>query len=583
VLSAYIDWDEEEIDLKADDARKPVSIIFPYSYAILETILSYMVAAFFQEPIFRYEGVSPEDELGAIMLEKVVDVHCNKSKVALNLHTMFRDAMVYGMGIVVPTWVKRKGRRTVKEEKGFFSSFRDRFVAQGFRKVTEDVVLFEGNDLINIDPYLALPDPNVSIHEIQKGEFFGWGDRTNYMSLLREEGVDDELFNVQFLRNLTNKESSIFTIDASERDLKNAGPWRDNNPNVSTPLDVIYMTVDLIPKEWELSNKEYPEKWSFGLGADEVVVKAQPLDLDHDLLPVAVCAPDFDGYSTSPVSRMEILYGLQETLDWMFNTHIKNVRKAVNDMLVVDPYLININDVKNPEPGKLIRTRRPAWGKGVKDAVQQLNVVDITRGHVADSAFIVNWMQKIGGADDASMGSLRVGGPERLTGQEFKGTQARQFSRMERIAKLIGLQSMQDIGYMFASHTQQMMDEPLYVTTTGRWREVLETDYGESVSKGRMEVSPFDLLVDYDLKVRDGSVPGGGFNEVWIKLFEIITATPALEQRFDSVRIFKHIAKNSGAKNVDEFVRMQVVPDEQALRNKEAGNLLTLDEAIGGL
>ena len=39
-------------------------------------------------------------------------------------------------------------------------------------------------------------------------------------------------------------------------------------------------------------------------------------------------------------------------------------------MLVVDPYLVNINDLKDPQPGKLIRLRRPAWGRGVDKVVQ---------------------------------------------------------------------------------------------------------------------------------------------------------------------------------------------------------------------
>jgi len=324
----------------------------------------------------------------------------------------------------------------------------------------------------------------------------------------------------------------------------------------------------------------YPEKWKFTLSADDIVTRAQPLDLDHDMFPVAVAAPGFDGYSSTPVSRLEILNGLQGTLDWLFNTHIANVRKAINDMLVVDPYLLNINDVKNPGPGKIIRTRRPAWGRGVDNAIKQLNVVDITQGHVADSTFVVNFMQKIGGADDAAMGSLRQGGPDRLTAGEFEGTRSQSFSRMERLAKIIGLQAMQDIGYMFASHTQQMMEEELYVTTAGRWRETLSETYADAIQNDRMKVTPFDILVDYDIKVRDGSVPGGNFDPVWVEIWKTIVADPQLAQQFDSVKIFKHIAKNTGAKNIDEFIRIAAVPDQQALDGAQRGNLVNINDAI---
>jgi hypothetical protein len=52
-------------------------------------------------------------------------------------------------------------------------------------------------------------------------------------------------------------------------------------------------------------------------------------------------------------------------------------------MLIVDPSLINMADLEDPKPGKLIRMRRAAWGRGVENAVKQLNVNDITRQHIS--------------------------------------------------------------------------------------------------------------------------------------------------------------------------------------------------------
>ncbi len=576
VLTTYIDLDDKEIAVKAKDSRKPVSIVFPYSYAILETILGYLTMAFFQEPMFRYEGVSPEDIIGSIMLEKVIDLQCNKTKVALSLHTMFRDSLAYGIGVGVPSWYEHYGSKTVKQESGILGSITGLFKPSGYdRVVEEDVLLFEGNKLNNIDPYLCLPDPNVSVHNVQDGEFFGWVERTNYMDLLSEEKYSDDLFNVRYVHSVHNKQTSIFGSDKSER-MKKIGGRPLRTSATTNPVDLVNMYVKLIPREWKIGTGEYPEKWFFTLAADDVIIRAKPLDLDHNMFPVAIAAPDFDGYSITPVSRMEKLYGLQGTLDWLFNAHIRNVRKALNDMFVYDPYLINTNDLKNPGAGKLIRLRRPAWGRGVKDAVQQLEVNDVTRGNIADSSWIVEWMQKIGGAGDTQMGSLRKGGPERLTKAEFGGTQKGAYSRLERIARIIGLQSMQDIGYMFASHTQQLMSEERYLNYTGRWQQVLMNEYGvdPAKDKGRMKVTPFDILVDYDMKVRDGSIPGDNYSEVWMRMFDALGKYPELAKEFDIVRIFKHIARNAGSKNVDEFVRIKVLPDQQVAQEVQQGNLV---------
>jgi len=96
------------------------------------------------------------------------------------------------------------------------------------------------------------------------------------------------------------------------------------------------------------------------------------------------------------------------------------------------------------------------------------------------------------------------------------------------------------------------------------------------VKRNRVKVSPFDILVDYDMKVRDGSVPGNNFSEVWMRMFDILATHPELDAKFDIVRIFRHIARNAGAKNVTEFERpaAKIVPDEKALRGAEAGNLI---------
>jgi hypothetical protein len=297
------------------------------------------------------------------------------------------------------------------------------------------------------------------------------------------------------------------------------------------------------------------------------------------MFPISVASPEFDGYSITPIGRLEVLYGLQHTLDFLFNSHISNVKKAINDMLIVDPYLVNIEDLKDPKPGKLIRLRRPAWGRGVDKVVQQLAVQDITRANISDSAYITQWMDRISGADQSMQGALRQGGPERLTGAEFQGTRGSAISRLQRLAMVIGMQFMQDIGTMFAVHTQQYMSQETYVKIAGRYADQLMGTFGK---KDRVKVTPFDLAVNYDLIVRDGSIPGGNFNQSWIELFKTIGTNQELAQQFDVTRIFMYIAQQLGAKNVEDFrrninnVNMTSMPDEQVMNEVQKGNMIPM-------
>ena len=402
------------------------------------------------------------------------------------------------------------------------------------------------------------------------------------MNMLDQESYDEDLFNVQYLKHVQNKRSFLYSIDPSRRMEKVGGSFRDSSTSLFRPIDLLNMYIKLIPRQWGIGTSEYPEKWMFTIASDTVVVRAKPLGLNHDMFPIAVSSPDFDGYSPIAISRIEILQGMQETLDWLFNSHIANVRKAINDMIIVDPYLVNINDMKDPSPGKLIRLRRPAWGRGVTNVAQQLQVNDITKLNIQDALLIMQYMQQIGGTDNPIMGALRTGGPERLSAKEFQGTAAGAVSRLERIAKVIGLQGMQDVGYMFAHHTQQLMSQEVYINSVGRWPEDIMKDLNPQ--KGRVKVSPFDILVDYDLLVRDGSIPGGNYADTWVQLFQTIMSQPQLAGRFDIMRIFKYIAHNIGAKNVDDFevqqplppVNPQVVPDEVAAAAAQAGNIVPI-------
>ncbi|MFA5037844.1 MAG: hypothetical protein WC479_11800, partial [Candidatus Izemoplasmatales bacterium] len=330
-------------------------------------------------------------------------------------------------------------------------------------------------------------------------------------------------------------------------------------------------------REWKLSKSEVPEKWYFELAGDDVIIACEKADHNHGMYPMAVASPEYDGYSITPIGRMEVLYGLQHTLDFLFNSHVSNVRKAINDMLVVDPYLVNINDLKDPQPGKLIRLRRPAWGRGVDKVVQQLQVNDITRLNISDSAYITQWMDRISGADQSMQGSLRMSGPERLTGAEFSGTRSSAVSRLQRLAMIIGMQFMQDVGTQFAVHAQQYMSQDTYVSVYGRYADQLSATFGKSAHG---KVSPADLAINYDLIVRDGSIPGGNFSQSWIELFKIIGTTPELMGQFDVPRIFTYIAQQLGAKNVEDFKRnvnrmqMTQMPDEQVAQQVQAGNLV---------
>lgn len=399
-----------------EDEESIPKIVMPVSYTNLETVLTYFTAAFLQNPIFPYEGVGPEDELGTALLEQVIDIQARKTSMGLALHTMWRDSLMYGFGAVSPVWYERRGRKVVKETQGFTDLFTGAFFpTREVRKIKRRGILYEGHRLMNIDPYMMLPDPSAPIHDIQMSEFIGWIDRTNVLNILSDERDSEGLFNGKYVKQIDGR-SAIYESEFSDRE----HPKNINRSQYNTPVDIIWMYITLIPNDWKLGSSEYPEKWLFALAGDQVLIAAQPLRLDHELYPVVTCAPDYDGYSISPPSRLIVVSDLQRVYDFLYSSHLQNIRKFLNDMIVYDPYLINTPDLDNRKAGKLIRTKRAAWGRPgvVKDAIAQLQVQDVTANHVADGEYLSNVMKDAMGSTDILRGVVGRRGP-RVSAEEI--------------------------------------------------------------------------------------------------------------------------------------------------------------------
>ena len=547
-----------KFQIDKDAQAADLEIVFPYSHTILETLLAFMVVSFLKDPIFGYSGVGgPADIVGAKLMELVVQAHCKYNKVGLALHTFFRDAFVYGIGVVALTWKEKYGFTRQMKPKTFFG------IQIGEEQVVERTLLREGNALVNVDPFSFLPDPNVQLHKLNEGEFVGYVEDTNYITKLGEERASGRYFNVEYLKQYP------YARTVGERRDRNEVTKTTND--ILRPVSDIHMYIDLIPSEHELGSSTSPEKWYFCLSNESVITQAMPAGFDHDDYPFAVITPDFDGHSLLPISRMEIPYGLQTTLDWTFNTYIRNASKAVNDVFIVDPFLVNMRDVESPAAGKIIRTTKAAWGRGVKDVMTQLPVSDITRGMLGDGQAIMQYMERSTGADAASQGMMRQSGPERLTEAEVNVSQQGLMNRLSRITYIVSAQGMDDIGRMFAFHTKQFISKDVYYKLTADSATELINTYGIEP----IMIDPESLMIDFDIETHDGT-NASMYNNVWTNLFKLTAADPELRQTFDVVRIFKQVAMGAGAKDVSQFVRMRQMVPEQVMNEQAKGNLVSV-------
>jgi len=570
-LTAYIPLSEEEELLQDEDETKPVSLVVPVSYAILESMLTYQTSRWLSDQrIFRYTGHGPEDQYGAILLELAVMLQSIKGRHALSMRTWFRDAFAYGFGVATPQWTVKTGRKVEYQPRLEGTPFETLLPP---RRMNVDTVLYEGHEIDNVNPYRYLPDPNTPVHKPQDAEYIGWVVRDNIMNLIRMEELG-MLFNVQHLRSLIGNgpgSSNLYTEGDSEKEDR-FGPEKSSTSD-TRPVDVVWMYVDLIPEEWGIGKKPFPEKWLFAVAADSVVIQAKPMDLNHNKFPVAVVAPNYDGYTGMPPSSLEIIHPLQDSMNWLFNSHQANIRKGLNDMWLVDPSRINMNDLSDPRPGKMIRVRKASWGRDVRDAVMQFPINDVTSQNIRDMAVMNDILQRVTGVNENLQGQVASRG-ERVSADESRGARMAGIGRMEACAQIIRSQGIWELGDLLASQTQQFMEEETWVNVIGDWEQVLAEEY--DVRDPRLLVRPQDIAIGYDVVPGDeGDMGGENMNE-WVQMLQVISSNPETAQLFDIPRIVMHIGRLGGAKNVHQFRRRaqpQVMPDEEVLALADKGDI----------
>ena len=570
-LNTYINLSDIEKKRKNRFSEEPVSIVVPYSTAALETILTYLTMAFLnQRPIFPLDSVSSEDTVNVKLMEVLIQRQIDFYKAPLDLYVWMRDGLAYGSGAVLPYWKeahKMIERKTNEQEVALDGTPLDRN-----RSIREPTTIFQGTALTSVGPRYMLPDPTSSIHKIQEGAYFGWIEETNQYKILDLEKVSGgSWFNGKYLYQAGPMRSQYRVSDDSYQD------------SYSKPTTLIHMYVKVIPADWGLpaaGDKDYPELWYFVVADDWVVIKAERVELSHGMMPVAINAPDFDGYSSFPMSRIEQVQGLQTTLNWLFNSHISNVRKSINNILVVDPTAVEFDDLKNARRtgGGIVRLKPNAFGKMPKDAVYQLNVHDVTRGNIADAQMVIDLMQRVSAATDNIMGIWRPGS-ERRSATEARNVMASATNRVEKIARLISIMGLQDLGYFYAVNTQDYTSEEYNLKVLGDWPEELVSEFGLGQD---VEVNPNALNVPFDVVVRDGSLPmdTGGKADIWMQMLPMMQNNPVLMKQYDMGRVFMHVMQLLGVKNVQDFrIKGETRSTAEIIQEVEKGNMVSMDEA----
>lgn len=547
-FTAYIPASELETRAKTKDRRKPVAVVVPTMFVAYDTIKNYVLQLFNQRQVFTFDPVGANSMRSSLLLGIDVDLQMDSIGLPVKLSTAIRDALIYGFCAVGVEWCETWGKRQVMQERMYTDELGIENVSQEY--VSTPYIEYQGNDLFSIDPYLFLPDPNVPIERAQEGEFVGWIDRKNENHFLRKERYDRSMFNAKYLEGIDGR-SSLFDERSGNRD--RYGVKSGSSDNQRRNVDYVYMCIDIIPSRWGLGKLNRPEKWEFLLAGDTILLKAAPIYNDHQKYPLGTAAPDTDGYSCSPISRMETIFGMQEFEDFQFNSRITNMRQMNKGWWLIDDKYIRWDDFLNREERSAIRlnSQVPAFGKSLKDIVMAFPVPDATSQNISDAQQAWEMMQRGSGAVDAMQGVVAKG-RDRVSATESQNTLTSALGRINGWAWLFAEQLLVPLGKQIGSNTQQFRTEDVWFKIVGSYANALQGIYLEQ-QNGQGLISPHDIMDPFRVKVSHGLSPSETDSNASVQLFNMVRSDPELRMKYDLARWVESLGIGMGMRNISEF------------------------------
>ena len=510
----------DEQDKKALKRNEPAKVYVPMTHTQVQTFVSFATMLMTQRDYFyELSGSGIEDEKAAKLAQAVVerDLEHNKFKGIL-VPQFLTDVARFGLGIFKSQWT----RETVpyqqmvpdpkwKPNPTLPSQAVPPMVPQWVEKTK-----FLGNMIEVISPYRWFPDTRLPLTRYRDGEFCADETEKGMTELRRMEKLGD-VVGLDFVQRLPD--------ESFNGDRRFAGIDREANvrfnPSVN-PKDSSHFTLIT---EVEIKLNPSTAMIAEGVAIDETldavvvylvwiandgrIVRIQDSGYEHNefLYDASQFFNDQNRFSNFGIA--ELLGPMQDVMDWLMNARVTNVRKVMQNQLIVDPRNIEMDDLKERRPVIRLKATVPE-GMAITNYIQQLQVTDATAGHIQDMSVIQNFSEQATGLQDNLMGQYSTG---RRSAREASNVNANAAGRIITPIKGMWEAAFQPLGKKLVCNHRQGLDEEQLIRVIGLQR-YLENSQPNPANP--MEVPavqaflPVDksmLVGSYDFLVFEGTLP----------------------------------------------------------------------------
>lgn len=555
-----------------DGTPKYTTIMLPYTYGLLMSGHTYWSSVFFaRNPIHQFAGLHGETEMQVQALEALISYQVEIGEMLAPYYIWLYDAGKYGHGVLGSYWC---------EETIHYGEIAEMDLGDGqgpkLYQATHEVPGYKGNKVYNISPYDFNHDSRVPLTRFQDGEFCVVTCRLGWYKILEraEAGYYINLDRLKSNQTLQDKNQTLGSAALVRPDFSQAWPEPQGSDveQESHPAGAVFKEVyiRLIPKEWGLGVSTFSQLWCLTITEDlGTIVGASPIGYIHDKFPIDIIEMEIEGYGLFNRGMPEIMEGVQNTMDWLINTHFFNVRASMNNQFILDPSKLVVKDIANShEPGFVWRLRPEAYGTDITKMFMQVPVNDVTHMHMGDLQGMLGIGERTLGINDQIMGVLNQGG--RKTATEVRTSTGFGVNRQKTITEWMSATGFSQHARKLVANSQQFYQYDAKMRIVGDTAQLAGTRF--------MNVTPEDIAGWFLPLPVDGTLPIDRTAQanLWKEVLMGLTRMPPqIAMTYDTSKIFAWMAQLGGLKNINQF-KIQMMPNEQLANMAAAGNVIPM-------
>ncbi len=607
MTTAYVDAESaHDIEAKTADPRRPVNVMIPTMAASLDMLTAYIVGTIMSEKVmYPLMGRgSKEAMIRASLIERVLQTQAGWYLHDLRHIVSVRDMLMYGISAIAPVWTRKMGKRTFTQQVDpllrAMLSDAPGIDATGAIRFQKEVLLSEGSELRNIDPYYLLMPPFGTPNDKEEMEYIGYLRQTNAHDLMRRQKNPEEMiFNAEIVKKHIGEWNSRLQGGygwlgefgyAQRKDRWGHSETGQTGDPQSGMCMCAHMFWNLIPSEHGLGDEKDPETWMITVAEGRVIIQAERLYYDHGQIPLVIGAPTTTGHDVYPVSLLARTMGMQKWLDFCGRIYQELMRKSYYGTTIVDTSAFFMDDFKNPDPGKLIRLKRSILGGGdIRQKFYQFPADVPPPQHLQAMSALPGMINDILGTNGMISGDMR-GMPDRPTMQGLMTMNGNAGNRLQLIAQTYSSQVWNPLSLQLACNTVQFMDEQVAVNILGvNFEDDIRNMFGLPAGEQWLLLSSRDLETAFEVQPLNRFQKEGN-SAAMASVVERMLSDPAVSQQIfsglNATALFMKAAENLGFDNIEQYrnattmPNIGVMPDELIQQQAQAGNIVPATELM---